>query len=248
MAEQQRINAASRLHKILQAAVGHSQQATQLQVWATVFEVQSLSGRQQKEAVAKGIILLFGQLDRIVEYLRAAGHPENTYRELVSLMEQNVLIELINHPWQDYRTRLAHALYPLAILSNFLPDEEISVDPSEFQGIREELDELEKTLEQKEISPDVRAFVKRQIETIRNAMWEYKFRGAQVFRDAMVKAFTDPLAGDVVAKHPNDSTIKKTGNVWQRVIKLMDATIKIQAALTALQKIYQLAEGIIHHH
>jgi hypothetical protein len=249
MAEQQKINAAYRLHILLQNAVAQNPQALQLQIWANVFELQNLMGRQQKESVARGIILMFGQLDRVVEQLRALEHPENTYRPLVVLMEQNVLIEMIHHPWGDFPTRLTNALYPLFIFSTFLPDDENLVDPKEFQVIREELDKLEKSLADKEISPEVRTFVKRQIDRIRHAMWEYKFRGAQAFQDAMLQTFSDYTSSDVVPKHEKDPPVQKVGHVWQSLMKVMDSTIKVQGTLTAVQKIYQLAESVgIHHH
>lgn len=249
MAEQQKINAAYRLHVLLQAAIAQSPQALQLQVWAHAFGVQHLSGRQLKEAVTKGIILMFGQLDRVVEQLRALEHPEDTYRPLVTLIEQNVLIEMINHPWQDFPVRLTPALYPLVIFSTFLRDDEKLVDPSEFQAIREEIEKLEKSLADKDISSDVRNFVKRQIDRIRQAMWEYKFRGAQVFQDAMVQTYSDYAGSDVASTHQDDPPMRKVGHIWEKVMKVMDGTIKMQGALTAVQKIYQLVESVgIHHH
>ncbi len=244
MAEQQKINSAYRLHLLLQTAMAQPQQALQLQVWAKTFEVQHLTGRQQKEAVARGIILMFEQLDRVVDQLRALGHPENTYGPLVTLMEQNVLIEMINHPWQDFPTRLVNAIYPLFIISTFLTDDEKLVDPKEFQAIRTELDKLEASLAEKEISPDVRFFVKRQIDKIRHAMWEYKFRGAQTFQDAVLQTFSDYMNNDFIATHKDDPSVQKMKHIWQNVMKAMETTVKIQGALTAAQKIYQLAESV----
>jgi hypothetical protein len=167
----------------------------------------------------------------------------------VTLLEQNVLFEMINHQWQDFPARLEKALYPLVILSTFLPDEEKLVDPAEFQAIRDELAKLEKSLADKEISPEVRLFVKRTIDTIRKAMWEYKFRGVDAFQDAMLETFRDYANSEVVAKHEDDPPVKTVRNLWQRLVKIMDGAIKVQGALTAVSRLFQLAEssGIYHH-
>lgn len=248
MAEEQRINAAYRLHIILSAAHAQSPQAEQFRVWANVFNVDGLSGRQQKQAVAVGITLMFRQLDHLVDQLRALNHPENSYRPLVSAMEQSISYEWLAQPWQQFRERLEKALYPLQIFSSVLPDEENLIDPKEFEAIRDELDKLEQSLSDKDISQTVRDFVKRQIDTIRTAMWEYQFRGAQVFQDAILQTVRDFANTDIAEKHKEDPPVQKLRHIWDKVMKVMDITVKVQGALTSGYKIYQLAESVGLHH
>lgn len=249
MSDRPNTNAAYRLLMLLEAALRRPHEHTQLRVWADVFQVQDLLGRQQKNAVVTGIILMYKQLDRIVEQVKAAGHPETTYSELATLFDGNVSPEFLNHPWKDFSLRLAAAKYPLTIINNFLPDEENPIDPKEFNEVREELDKLEKSLTDKDISPEIRNFVKAQIETIRQAMWEYQFRGAEVFQDAILQTYRDYMKSDVVAKHENDPPVRKMATIWGKLMKTLDTTVKVQGGLNALYKIYQLAETVgLHHH
>jgi hypothetical protein len=249
MAQERHINAAYRLLTLLQEATKQAPSVIQLQVWSNTFELQNLSGRPQKQAVMRGIDLMYQQLDYVIEQLRKRNLPENTYSQLQATFERNVQFELINHPWQDFRARIeAEALYPLVIFSNMLPDEEKLVEPTDFLAIHEELEKLEKTLSDKDISSEVRSFVMQQIATIRKAMWEYRFRGTSVFRQALVETAQQFAESQITGEHKNDPHVQKVGYIWQKLTKVMDTTVKTQAALEAGHKIYQLAEsvGLVH--
>lgn len=249
MSDRPNINAAHRLLTMISAAIRQPADRTQLQVWSEVFKLQGLSGRQQKQAVATGLILMFKELDRIIEQLKAYGHPETTYRELASLLEHNISPEYLGHPWKDFATRLQAVTYPLTIINNFLPDEENPIDPKDFDEVRQELDRLERSLKDKEMSLEVRRFVASQILTIREAMWEYQFCGIRAFHDALLQAFRDYAGSDIPSEHKDDPPIAAMNQIWTRVKEVMATTIKIGGALTAVEKIYQLAEKVgIHHH
>jgi hypothetical protein len=151
MSDHPNINAAYRLLMLLEAALRRPHEHTQLRVWADVFQVQELAGRQQKQAVVTGIILMYKQLDRVVEQLKAAGHPDTTYTELVSVFDTNISPEFLNHAWKDFALRLQSAKYPLTIIDNFLSDEENPIDAREFAEVREELEKLEKSLDERNL-------------------------------------------------------------------------------------------------
>jgi hypothetical protein len=249
MAEDKRINVAYRLHTLLAAAAAHSPQTTEIQVLAQVFKVQHLSGRPLKQAVAKGVELIFEQLDRMVEQLQSLHHPKDSYNEIVTTIDSVLAPEYLNHPWQENRIRLEKILLPLNIMANWLPDEEKLIGNTEFETICEELNKLEQSLADKGVSPEVRIFVKRQIDVIQKAIWEYKFRGARSFENAMVETFRDYANSNITVEHENDPPMQKVAHIWKRIKQIMDTTIKTQGALNAVQKIYQLAENAgLHHH
>ena len=237
------------MHTLLAAAAAHSPQTTQIQVLAQVFKVQHLSDRALKQAVAKGVELIFEQLDRMVEQLQSLHHPEDSYHAIVATIDIVLGPEYLNQQWQDNRIRIEKILLPLNIMANWLPDEEKLIDHVEFETICEELNKLEQSLADKEVSPEVRIFVKRQISVIHKAIWEYKFRGARSFENAMVETFRDYANSNIAAEHETDLPMRKVAHIWQRIKQMMDATIKTQGALSAVQKIYELAENAgLHHH
>lgn len=248
MGDHTNVNAAYRLLMIVEAALRRPLEHSQLRVWAEVFQVQNLAGRQQKQAVAMGIILMFRQLDRLVTQLKAANHPESTYSELVKIFDTNISPEYLTHPWKDFSLRLTAAKYPLTMLANFLTDEENLINPNDLEEVRQELDKLEKTLSDKEVAPEVRNFVKSQIDTIRQAMWEYQFRGAEVFQDAILQTFRDYANSEVAEKHENDPTVREVSSLWEKILKLSGAAEKVQRGLTAFYKMWELAEKSGIHH
>jgi hypothetical protein len=248
MADRLNVNSASRLLALLEHALNRPHDHTQLRVWADVFHVDNLSGRPQIQAVSEGIVLMFRQLDRMVEQLKAAGHPESTYRELVQTLDTNISPAYLNHGWKDFSVRLSAAKYPLTMLVNFLKDEENLIAGSDLAEVSQELDRLEKSLEEKEVATEVRRFVRSQIDTIRKAIWEYQFRGAEVFQDAMLQTFRDYANSEVAEKYENDPTIREVSSLWERILKFSSAADKVQRGLTAFYKMWELAEKSGIHH
>jgi hypothetical protein len=109
---------------------------------------------------------------------------------------------------------------------------------SDLGEVTQELDRLEKSLEDKEIAPEVRRFVRSQIDTIRKAIWEYQFSGAEVFHNAILQTFRDYANSEVAEKYENDPTIREVSSLWERILKFSNAADKVQRGLTALYKMW----------
>lgn len=183
MSEKQKINAAYRLHEILKAAIAQPPNITNLQVWSNVFDVQHAE-RRPKQAVSRGIDLIYDQLDILVSYLKRNEYAEEVIQNLVNAIEGNISMEFAPSAWQDYRQRLSNQIIPLRIYSNTLPHEENLISPADLKDIQDELDALQLSLDNKDIPTEVREYVKKQFGFIRRAFWEYKFCGLHAFDDA----------------------------------------------------------------
>jgi hypothetical protein len=251
MSEQKKVNAASRLLKLFRSAVSNSAaNVTQFQVWVSAFGLQGESGQLQKRKVMRGVDLMHSELDEIVEQLREMGHPEEMYGDLVHNFYGVVSFEWLNHQWNsDLRPRLERTLYPLVLISNILPNQEALISPDELQEIEKELVTLEHSLNEKDISPQVRNFVMRQVERIRTALWEYRIRGIRAFEDGFVDAVREYSSSIVAQEHKDDEPVKAVSNIWSRMWVIVERTAKVGGALEAMKKIFQLAEHVgIHHH
>jgi hypothetical protein len=248
MADQQKINSASRLATLLEYACNQTgDNIRQLNVWAAVLGLHNLSGRNQKLAIARGIDLMYRELDHMVDQLRNLGFDEESYRPVVTSFEQNISVEYLAQLWRDFRARLQPTLYPLKILKNALPDEENSIDPAEWQKISEELNRLEESLHNAQLSPELMGFIKKQIEIIRQAIRDYPIRGAVVFYDAWFEGAREAYANDEFVKQNEDSeSLKTLGKVWQHVKQITATAVKVSSFLAASQRIYQLAETSSH--
>jgi hypothetical protein len=243
-----RINAAYRLLEILGQAVAHQPQQSQIQVWISVFRLQDVQGRTQKRLVMQGIELIHEQLDRIVAQLHNMGHQENTYHELVNIIDNVVSYEYLGHQWRDQQERLQRVIYPLTIINSFLPDEEQLINLAEFDDIEEELSDLENSLNEKDISHEVRNFVQRQIEIIRKAMWQYRFRGIRAFQESALKAATDFIDNETVAKHADDLQMQRIRHLWRKVASVITSAGKMGGSLAGIYKLYELVEKTGLHH
>jgi len=242
-----KVNPALRIHDLLQLAINNTASVPQMAVWAKVFNVDQLKGRNQKLAIARGIDLLYRQLDRMVTQLRDRGFGEETYQPIVFSMEQNISVELLAHAWPDFRQRLQSSLYPLMIINNALDDEEKLIDKADLESLRGELDRLEETLAKGEIAAELQAFVKRQLEIIRQAIRDYPVRGVSAFYDAAFEGASEAWANEeLVNQHKDDEAVKILTNVWTKVKQVTVAAFKVGTFLTASQRIYQLAESSSH--
>lgn len=246
MSEKKSNNPAARLLTLLTAAVRGNPQSNYLQLWSTVFELQHLSGRQQKVAVSRGIDLIYEQLDLLVEKLKGMHYAEDSYQELVSKVEQNISAEYMSHPWQDFRVRLETIIYPLRILSSALPPEESLIDAAELKVVLQELDKLEQSLSKKEIAPEMRGYVKRQLNFIRRAIWEYQFRGVQAFDDAVLDGIREAyVSRDTVEHYKNEPEVQEVSKLWVKVWDVVIKAGKVGAAITAGEHFYRLVESTL---
>jgi hypothetical protein len=241
----QKINAAFRLYVILRDAVSIPNAPNQLAAWTYAFGLGNITGRDQKIQIAYGMKLFYDELDDMLAYLREEGHPVQNYDHLMRLIEHSITPEGIVHQWQDPRSRLEQAAPILLMLSGFLPDFETVIPEVDLAGVRTDLEQLEKSLEDKDISPVIRHYIRNQINVIRQALWEYKIRGVQVFAEARIKAYVLAKAPEVEA-HKDEPEVKKVNQLWQNLSKIMDAAIKIKNFLEAGAKILQLGQGEWH--
>jgi len=251
MSEKQKINAAYRLHEILKAAVAQQPNVSNLQVWSNVFDVQH-SGRRQKQAVNRGIDLIYDQLDILVGYLKRNEYAEEVIQDLVNAIEGNISMEFAHQAWQDFRQRLINQIIPLRIYSNTIPSEESLISPTDLKDIQDELDALQLSLDNKGVPSEVRDYVKKQFDFIRRAFWEYKFRGLHAFDDALMDGVRESYVQHVtVEKHKNDPEVQEVSKMWGKVWEVVIKAGQAGTALTAGQHFYQLVASTLkltgHH-
>ncbi|HEY2914442.1 MAG TPA: hypothetical protein VGK21_13855 [Candidatus Angelobacter sp.] len=248
MSENRKINAAYRLHTILKVAVAQPQNISNLQVWTNVFDVH-LSGRRQKQAVSRGIDLIYEQLDILVKYLKSKEYTDDAINDLISGIEGNVSMEFINVPWNDFKTRLTNQLIPLSIYSSTLPNEESPLSPTDLKDIQDELDRLEHSLEEKDLPAEVREYVKKQLSFIRRAFWEYKFRGLHAFEDAVMDGIREVyVQKDIVENHKDDAEVKEVSKMWSRIWQVVIKAGQVNSALNAGEHFLRLVASTFTGH
>ncbi len=244
------INAAYRLSDLIGNAIAQGGQQSQFQTWIAVFKLQGFKGRAQKRLVMRGLDLMHEELDRLVAQLRAMRKPEDTYEELVNVIDSVVTHEQMGQSWTEMSQRLQKAMYPLRMLTNFLPDEETLIDPSEFDKLRDDLSTLERSINEDGVSPEVRYFVQLQIDNIRRVFWEYRIRGIRAFKEGAIEAAPDFIESEIIDQHPDDPFIETTRGIWKRITGFIVTAGKVGTGLAGIYKVYEIAEksGVIHHH
>jgi hypothetical protein len=102
------------------------------------------------------------------------------------------------------------------------------------------LAELEETLQDTEMSSYLRAFVQRQVETIRAALRIYNIRGAEPLQDAMRKIAGDIQFEAVQLLEENDAAPDEVKSVLAKTANLIEKTAKV---CDNLDKIKKFGEG-----
>ncbi len=228
-----KINAAYRLSEIIASATSQSTNQSQFQVWVGVFRLQAMKSRAQKRMVMRGLDLIHEELDRIAEQVRAMEHPEDTSDELVSIVDSVITYELWGQSWSDLSQRLQRAVYPLRMLKNFLPDEERLIDKAEFDKVQADLSNLEKSIDEEDISPEVRAFVQRQINIIHKAFWEYRFSGIRAFEQAVFESVPDFVENQTVATNSDAPPMQGIRRICRKFSGSSRAPAKWETVLAA---------------
>lgn len=247
--EQQHVNPAYRLHILLKAAVSKDPKWTQLRVWSSVFGLDNLSGRPQKQAVIRGFDLIYEQLDQILEYLKSNHCPKDAYQDLQAKIDTNIAPEFLNHQWESFNQALMTQVVPLAIFSAMLPHQENLIDPNELKSIREELEGFEKSLEGKGLSAEVRHYLKRQFGFIHRAMWEYQFRGLHALEDAMLDTLREAsVSRETLASHKDDPEVKEISKLWGKLWQTVIKAGQVGAALKASEEFYRLVASTLTGH
>jgi hypothetical protein len=235
------MNTAGRLLSIYDRLVGkgRSNDVTMVNVWAEVFDLPTDSPHLEDDVVTC-LQAMRSEMELLRSKLQAIGVPDNLMHTGFTRVRNVSSAAYINNGWNGLReeaskpeNRLSFAWADWALRDESegdMPDEELA-------ALRSELDSLETSLQDTEMTPYLRGFIQRQIDAIRTALKVYRVQGVKQIEEALHQvagAYTVEKAR-VDAEHshasePAKNLLARAGAVIKKTAEVADSLDKIRKA------------------
>lgn len=235
------MNTAGRLLSIYDQLLSRSRgkDARMTSVWAEIFELET-SNPHLEDEVVMCLQALRSEVGLLSTRLLSLGAPNDLmepgisrFRTVTSTTQLNVglrnLVDHINPP----ENRLAFAWANWALRA----ESEADMPADELVELRSELDSLEASLQDTEMTPYLRDFIQRQISAIRNALRVYKVQGVKPIEEALHQvagAYTveknEVEAQQMKASGDAQNLFARTGELIKRTAEVADNLDKIRKA------------------
>lgn len=234
------MNTAGRLLAIFDRMVNHQlgNDASMLNVWAKVFEL-SANDPHLEDAVVTCLQAARSEIEVLRARLNMLGVTEDLMHPGITRLHNFTSTANIHSRWNNLReeavkpeNRLAFTWANWALRDE--DEEDMSAD--ELATLRGELDSLEVSLHDTDMTPYLRGFVQRQIDAIRTALRVYRVQGIKPIEDALHQvagAYTVEKSR-VEAEHAKASEPAKT--LFARVGAVVEKTAKVADNLDKIRK------------
>lgn len=235
------MNPAGRLLEIYDTLVRQQQDQQMVNTWAEVLSLEK--GPHIEDDVTTCLVALRQQIDFTRMRLDEIGVPTELTSPGFDRLKNIASPSQLNASWNSHRSDIQspecrHAFtWSAWILRD---DDEADMSPDELSSLHSEIDSLESSLATTEISPYLRDFIRRQVDTIRAALRVYGVQGARPLKDALQKvagAYT--LEGSRV-----ETEYAKASDTEKGILARTGATIKKFAEVCDnIEKIKRFGEG-----
>lgn len=191
------MNPASRILAIYDKAMGFPEApgVTLLKLWGSVFGIAGEANHTHEDTVTAALMALRGEVDLASVRLAEIGCPERLYAGYLNKVRNLASATLLSQEWSSHRRGL-HSDIRLSLewAAWSLPKEEDQLPADDLAALIAELNAIEQSLPNIELSSHLRGFISRQIDLIRSALRHYNINGIAPVEDALeqaVGAFTE---------------------------------------------------------
>lgn len=232
------MNPASRILAIYDKAMGFPEApgVTILKLWGSVFGIADEANHTHEDEITAALMALRGEVDLACARLAEIGCPERLYVGYFNRVRNLASATLLPQDWSSHRRGLQSDIrLSLEWASWSLPKEEEQLPADDLAALIAELDAIEQSLPNIELSSHLRGFISRQIDLIRSALRHYNISGIAQVEDALeqaVGAFTRSKAvivadADKSGAEGNDVLKRFTGAIG-RIADTADKVDKIR--------------------
>lgn len=235
------MNTAGRLLSTFDNLLNHrlGNDAPMLKVWAKVFDLPS-EDPHLEDAVVACLQATRTEIELLCVRLEAMGVPEGLMHPAVARLRNYTSTRTIHGVWNGLREEAVRPENRLAFMwATWIlrGEDEDDMPAEELATLRSELDSLEASLRDTDMTPYLRGFIQRQIDTIRTALRLYKVRGVKPIEEALHQvagAYTVEKrrveAEHENASEPAKSVFARAGAVIEKTAKVADNLDKIRKA------------------
>lgn len=231
------MNPASRLLSIYDTLVRQQKDQTMTNTWAAVFDLD-INTPHLEDDVTSCVVALRQQIDftrvRLTEY----GVPPELTSPGFDRLKNVASPGLLHQSWNSHRGNIQppECRQGFAWAAWVLRDEYESDMPAEdLAALREEIASLEESLRVTEMSPYLRDFIQRQLDSIRAALRVYGIQGTRPVKEALQKVAgaytverTRVEAEHAEAPEAAQSILAKASDVIKKTAEVCDNLEKVQ--------------------
>jgi hypothetical protein len=235
------MNTAGRLLSIYDRLMsrGRGTDAPMVKVWAEVFDL-SPDAPHLEDDVVTCLQAIRSEIELLRTKLLAMGAPEDLMHPGLARLRNIASTANINAGWNGVWDEASKPENRLAFnwASWTLRDETEDVMPADdLASLRSELDSLEQSLHETEMTPYLRGFVQRQVDAIRAALRVYRVQGVKPIEEALQRVagtYTIEKAR-VEAEHskasvPAKGVFARAGAVIKKTAEVADQLDKVRKA------------------
>lgn len=241
-----KLNAASRLHDILQKARAYSDGTRSLDVWSDTFGIPKTDSVNRSIEVALAISLAHGELQIIQLQLQELNRPARLYSAEFQKIEKALAsVENLNAPWQHSKPQLGDDVFTALLWCNdALPEEEVLIPQKERDELLKEVIELESAIQVADLPQDLRELALRHISLIKRALWAYSIRGARGLREALHQSVGE-IVVDGKRTDAQPPEMAQLGKLWRKVRDMTNSSLKIYGGARLAHDGYQQVRQLI---
>lgn len=215
-----------------------------LNTWARVFNLDTNTSELEDE-VAACVIALRQEVDFARVRLRGREVPDELMSPGFDRLKSVASPGQLHSSWNGHRANISspecrHAFsWSAWVLRD---EEEIDMPEEEMSDLCANIESLEQNLGSTEMSPYLRDFIQRQIDSIKSALRVYSIQGSRPLKEALHKvAGSLTLEREVVeAKHAESTDATKT--VFAQTTAVIKKTAEI---CDSLDKIKKFGVGVV---
>jgi hypothetical protein len=232
------MNSAERVLAIYDKLVQHQGDTPMMKTWAAVFEVPT-EGPHLEDDITACLVALRSEIQLTKAQLAAAGIPTNLHGPGLDRLHNTASPTYLTTNWNSLRGNVYPPECRLSLdwICWALRDEnEGDVSIEERNTLGEEIAALEAKLDELPMSPYMREFIKRQVETIRLALRIYGIQGARPLQDALRRVVGDFKVEDARIKAEHAASSPEAKSLWGRASTIIEKAAKLADHGSKLKK------------
>ncbi|MEK9502274.1 hypothetical protein [Gaopeijia maritima] len=229
------MNSATRVRELLLSAKEQPESRETAAIWADVLGVE----RSAIGAIAQGVGLVAGE----VEAIRAAMAETDVDPGLYTVALNNAALALgtknLSAHWKQHRHHISDVtLQGIGWCAHALPSDDAEVAEGDLSKLRKLLSDFEAELASTELDDALRAFLLRQMATIRRALAEYRVVGAKAFDGAFTTLTVDLKQSAPMVERMADSKLRQAFKGVLKAVaglsRFADTFLKVNGALEVM--------------
>lgn len=183
------MNSAARLRRIYDKLIAQSRNDQMVSTWANVFDIDKTSPHYEDDVTAC-VMALRSEILFARKRLDDIGAPAKLTSPAFERLRDVAAPGQLHSNWHGHRGNITSPdcskVFEWAEWA-LREDAERDMPADDMQELQAELASLEAALKDAEVSPYLRDFIQRQVDTIRAALRVYRVQGARPLQDALQK-------------------------------------------------------------